>query len=41
MSPFDKLPIRPLRILTCSRMKARLVGASPISNQQTGKFDSQ
>ena len=37
----DRPPVHLLRILPASKMKARLVDATQISNQQVNLFDSQ
>jgi putative SOS response-associated peptidase YedK len=41
LTPADRPPVHLLRILPASKMKARLVDATPISNQQVNLFDSQ
>jgi putative SOS response-associated peptidase YedK len=41
LTPTDRPPVHLLRILPASKMKARLVDATPISNQQVNLFDSQ
>ncbi len=41
LTPVDRPPVHLLRILPASKMKALLVDASPISNQQVYLFDSQ
>ena len=41
LTPADRPPVHLLRILPASRMKARLVDATPITNQQVNLFDSQ
>jgi len=41
LTPVDRPPVHLLRILPASKMKALLVDASPISNQQVNLFDSQ
>lgn len=41
LAPAERPPVHLLRILPASRMKARLVDATPISNQQVSLFDSQ
>jgi putative SOS response-associated peptidase YedK len=39
--PSERPPVHLLRILPPSKMKVRLVDATPISNQQVSLFDSQ
>jgi hypothetical protein len=41
LTPTDRPPVHLLRILPASKMNARLVDATPISNQQVNLFDSQ
>jgi putative SOS response-associated peptidase YedK len=41
LAPSERPPVHLLRILPSDKMKATLVGASPITNQQVGLFDSQ
>ena len=41
LTPAERPPVHLLRILPASRMRARLVDATPISNQQVNLFDSQ
>ncbi|MBB5327827.1 SOS response-associated peptidase [Tunturiibacter gelidoferens] len=41
LSPSERPPVHLLRILPASKLKARLVDATPISNQQVSLFDSQ
>jgi len=41
LTPAERPPVHLLRILPASKMKARLVDATPISNQQVNLFDSQ
>ena len=39
--PTERPPVHLLRILPADKMKARLVGATPITSQQVSLFDSQ
>jgi putative SOS response-associated peptidase YedK len=41
LAPSERAPVHLLRILPASKMKAHLVEATPISNQQVNLFDSQ
>lgn len=41
LAPAERPPVHLLRILPASKMKARLVAATPISNQQVNLSDSQ
>jgi putative SOS response-associated peptidase YedK len=41
LAPSERPPVHLLRILPADKMKATLVGATPITNQQVGLFDSQ
>ena len=41
LAPSERPPVHLLRILPASKMRARLVEATPISNQQVSLFDSQ
>jgi putative SOS response-associated peptidase YedK len=41
LAPSERPPIHLLRILPSSKMKVRLVYATPISNQQVNLFDSR
>ena len=41
LAPAERPAVHLLRILPASKMKARLVEASPISNMQVSLFDSQ
>jgi putative SOS response-associated peptidase YedK len=41
LAPAERPPVHLLRILPADKMKARLVGATPITNQQVSLFDSQ
>jgi len=41
LAPSERPPVHLLRILPSDKMKATLVGANPITNQQVGLFDSQ
>ena len=41
LTPSERPPIHLLRILSADKMKARLVGATPITNQQVSLFDRQ
>jgi putative SOS response-associated peptidase YedK len=41
LAPTERPPIHLLRILPASKMKARLIETTPISNQQVSLFDSQ
>ena len=41
LSPTERPPVHLLRILPASKMRAQLVDATPISNQQVNLFDSQ
>ena len=41
LAPAERAPVHLLRILPASKMRARLVDATPISNQQVNLFDSQ
>lgn len=41
LAPSERPPVHLLRTLPASKMKARLVDATPISNQQVNLFDSQ
>jgi hypothetical protein len=41
LAPSERPPVHLLRILPASKMKARLVETTPISNQQVNLFDSE
>lgn len=41
LAPSERPPVHLLRILPSEKMKATLVGASPITNRQVSLFDSQ
>ena len=41
LAPSERPPVHLLRILPADKMKAGLVGATPITNRQVGLFDSQ
>jgi hypothetical protein len=41
LAPAERPPVHLLRILPSSKMKVRLVDATPISNLQVSLFDSQ
>jgi hypothetical protein len=41
LSPSERPPVHLLRILPASKLKARLVEATAITNQQVSLFDSQ
>jgi putative SOS response-associated peptidase YedK len=41
LAPSERPPVHLLRILPADKMKAMLVGATPITNRQVGLFDSQ
>jgi putative SOS response-associated peptidase YedK len=41
LSPAERPPVHLLRILPSDKMRATLVGETPITNQQVSLFDSQ
>jgi putative SOS response-associated peptidase YedK len=41
LAPAERPPVQLLRILPASKLKARLVDATPITNKQVSLFDSQ
>ena len=41
LAPAERPPVHLLRILSAEKMRARLMSADPITNQQAGLFDSQ
>lgn len=41
LAPAERPPVHLLRILPAEKMRARLMSADPITNQQVGFFDSQ